>query len=260
MTDTPGLAVVTGASTGIGRELALLCARDGHDLVICADEPAIDDVAAEIAATGSRAEPLRADLTTEGGVETLVRHLGDRQVDYLLANAGVGLGDAFLDQDAGDIRRVIDLNVLGTTRLLHRLGRDMRARGRGRILVTGSIAGLIPGSYQAVYNATKAYLDSLCYALRNELKGEGVSVTCLMPGPTETEFFDRAEMQDTPIGRDDDKDDPAEVARAGYDAMMKGRSGVVTGFMNKVQATFSGLIPDEVLARMHRRMAEPGTG
>lgn len=257
MTPSPGLAVVTGASTGIGRELALICAADGHQLILCADEPALEEVAVEIRNTGGRVESVRADLATEEGVEALLRQVADRPIDYLLANAGVGLGDAFLDQDFTDIRGLIDLNVLGTTLLLHHVGRGMRQRGRGRVLVTGSIAGLIPGSFQAVYSASKAYLDSLSYALRNELKDSGVTVTCLMPGPTDTAFFDRAHMEDTPIGEDDHKDDPAMVARKGYDAMMRGESGVVTGFMNKVQAMFSGLIPDSVLAQMHRRKAEP---
>ncbi|KZY48229.1 oxidoreductase [Roseovarius sp. HI0049] len=256
MTDQTRLAVITGASTGIGRELARICAQEGHDLVLCANEAALDEVAAELR-DKVQVETLQADLATETGVNDLVTRLEDRQVDYLMANAGVGLGEAFLDQDFAEIRRVIDLNVTGTTLLLHKAGRLLKRQGRGRILVTGSIAGFMPGSYQAVYNATKAYLDSLSYALRNELKDTEVSVTCLMPGPTETEFFDRAHMEDTPVGKDDDKDDPAMVARKGYDAMIRGQSGVVTGFMNKVQATFSGLLPDTVLARMHRRMAEP---
>lgn len=257
MSSTGKRAVITGASTGIGRELARICAGEGHALVICAEEPEIEETAAELRRDGAEVEVVRADLATAEGCDRLLHHLEGREVDYFMANAGVGLGEAFLDQDMGEIRRVIDLNVTGTTLLLHRMGRMLRRQGRGRILVTGSIAGLMPGSYQAVYNATKAYLDSLSYALRNELKDTEIGVTCLMPGPTETEFFDRAHMEDTPVGKDDDKDDPAMVARKGYDAMMKGQSGVVTGFMNKVQATFSGLIPDSVIAQMHRRMAEP---
>ncbi|MGK7650969.1 SDR family NAD(P)-dependent oxidoreductase [Roseovarius sp. B08] len=256
MADETKLAVITGASTGIGRELARICAEEGHDLILCANEAKLEEVGAELRDKVD-VDLLHADLATEDGVNELVAHLGSRHVDYLMANAGVGLGEAFLDQDFAEISRVIDLNVTGTTLLLHKAGRLLKRQGRGRILVTGSIAGLMPGSYQAVYNATKAYIDSLSYALRNELKDTDVSVTCLMPGPTETEFFDRAHMEDTPVGQDDGKDDPAMVARKGYDAMIKGQSGVVTGFMNKVEATFSGLLPDTVIAQMHRRMAEP---
>lgn len=256
MADETKLAVITGASTGIGRELARICAEEGHDLILCANEAKLEEVGAELRDKVD-VDLLHADLATEEGVNELVSHLGSRHVDYLMANAGVGLGEAFLDQDFAEIRRVIDLNVTGTTLLLYKAGRLLKRQGRGRILVTGSIAGLMPGSYQAVYNATKAYIDSLSYALRNELKDTDVSVTCLMPGPTETEFFDRAHMEDTPVGKDDGKDDPAMVARKGYDAMIKGQSGVVTGFMNKVEATFSGLLPDTVIAQMHRRMAEP---
>ena len=251
------LAVVTGASTGIGFELARCCAEDGMDLVISADEAEIEPAAIALRETGAKVETVQADLGTARGVEELWSRLQGRQVDYLLANAGRGLGDAFLDQDFDEIRQVIDVNVTGTTALIHKVGRDMRARNEGRILITGSIAGFMPGSYQAVYNATKAYLDSFSWALRDELKDTNVTVTCLMPGPTETEFFERAHMQDTPVGKDDGKDDAAMVARKGYEAMLAGSSGVTTGFMNKVQATFAGIIPDSVLARMHRRMAEP---
>lgn len=251
------LAIVTGASTGIGLQLARICAGDGHRLLLVADEGQLEAVAVELRQQGAEVDTLVTDLGSDAGIAELMSRIGEEHVDYFFANAGVGLGGAFLDQDLAEIRKVIALNVTGTTELLHRIGRKLRRQGSGRILITGSIAGFMPGSFQAVYNGTKAYLDSLSYALRNELKDSGVTVTCLMPGPTETEFFDRAGMQDTPVGKDDKKDDPAMVARNGYDAMMKGHSGVVTGFMNKVQATFSGLIPDTVIAQMHRRMAEP---
>lgn len=256
MTANP-FAVVTGASTGIGFELAKCCAADGYDLLICADEARIEEAARALRRDGAQVEALVADLGTPEGVERLMTAIGDRPVDALLANAGRGLGHAFLDQDLARAQEVIDVNVTGTVTLIHRAGRRMRERNAGKILITGSIAGFIPGSFQAVYNASKAFLDSFSWALRNELKETGVSVTCLMPGPTDTEFFERADMEATPVGSSDSKDDPAMVARQGYEAMQKGASGVTTGFMNKVQATFAGLIPDGVLAEMHRRMAEP---
>ncbi|MCE6950590.1 SDR family NAD(P)-dependent oxidoreductase [Cereibacter sphaeroides] len=250
------LAVITGASTGIGHELARCAAEDGCELILCADEPAIETVAEEMGRLGVPATACKADLSTEEGVETLWRLIGDREVDYLMANAGRGLGHAFLDQQETDIEAVIGLNVTGTTLLLHRAAKAMQARGQGRILITGSIAGLMPGSHHAVYNATKAYLDTLSWGIREELSDSGVTVTCLMPGPTDTDFFRRADMLDTPVGQGK-KDDAGMVAREGYRAMKRAASGVTTGFMNKVQATLSGLVPDSVLAAMHRRMAEP---
>ncbi|KAF0677161.1 SDR family NAD(P)-dependent oxidoreductase [Profundibacterium mesophilum] len=250
------LAVVTGASTGIGLELARCAAQDGCDLIICADEPQIHSAAESLRQSGVTVDVVEADLGTEQGLDTLWNAVRNREVDYLLANAGRGLGDAFLEQDWDRIEDVIHVNVTGTTSLLHRMIPLMRARKTGRILIVGSIAGLIPGSFQAVYNATKAYLDTLSWGIRDELKDSGVTVTCLMPGPTDTEFFVRADMEDTPVGQKD-KDDPAKVARAGYRAMLKGSSGVTTGFMNKVQAALSGVVPDSVLASMHRNLAEP---
>jgi short-subunit dehydrogenase len=251
-----GLAIVTGASSGIGLELARCCAKDGYDLLICSDTEEIEAAGAALRDEGGRVETVRADLATEAGIDRLVRTVGGRPVELLLANAGIGLGGAFLDQDLARALKIVDLNVSGSIALIHRLGREMRTRGRGRILITGSIAGYTPGSFNAVYNGTKAFLDSFSMALRNELKDTGVTVTCLMPGPTETDFFASADMEDTRIGQAA-KADPADVARQGYEAMQKGRSGVVTGFMNKVQTAFSGIIPDSVLAQMHRRMAEP---
>jgi short-subunit dehydrogenase len=174
----------------------------------------------------------------------------------LLANAGRGLGHAFLDQDSSEWINVVDTNITGTLLLIQKIGRDMRRVGSGRILITGSIAGFMPGTYQAVYNGTKAFLDSFSFALRHELKGSGVSVTCLMPGATETEFFDRADMMDTKIGQQK-KDDPRMVAKAGFDAMMKGTGEVVTGWQNKSRAAIAQVAPADVLAEMHRGMAEP---
>jgi short-subunit dehydrogenase len=179
-------------------------------------------------------------------------------VGALLANAGRGLGDAFVDQKFDRIRRVIDTNVTGTLYLIHKAAREMRERGSGRILITGSIAGFMPGTYQAVYNGTKALLDSFAFALRAELKDSGVTVTCLMPGATETDFFERADMLDTKVGTQK-KQSPVEVARQGFEAMMKGDGDVVTGWNNKLRAAISHIMPSGALAEMHRKMAEPGT-
>ncbi len=253
------LAVVTGASSGIGLELARCCVDDGHDLVIAADDDRIEQAAAQLRRDGASVEAVQADLATTEGVDRVLAALHGRPVDALLANAGHGLGKAFLDQDFERARHVLDTNVTGTLRLIQQVGRGMRERRRGRILITGSIAGLMPGSYQAVYNGSKAFLDSFAYALGNELQDSGVSVTCLMPGATDTRFFERADMLDTQVATGK-KDDPADVARAGYRAMQKGKPGVVTGLQHKLQAGMTRVTPQPMLAQRHRRMAAPGTG
>jgi short-subunit dehydrogenase len=260
MSELRPLAVVTGASSGIGYHLAMEAAGRGYDLVVAADEPAIAEAAQAFRQSGVEATPLQADLATTKGVDELVTAIGGRPVDALLANAGRGLGRGFVEQDFGEIMRVIDTNITGTVYLLRRLLPDMAERGRGRVLITGSIAGLMPGSFQAVYNGTKAFLDSFSWAVRNELKDTGVTITCLMPGPTDTEFFERADMMDTKVGQDPKKADPADVARTGFEAMLKGEGDVVAGFGNKMQAAMSAITPEGVKAEMHRKLAEPGTG
>jgi short-subunit dehydrogenase len=256
--DLRPLAVVTGASSGIGYELAKRAAEDGYDLIVAADESTIGEAAQAFRGQGAQVQELQVDLSTTQGVDQLVALIGGRPVDALMANAGRGLGHAFLDQSWTDIQSVIDTNVTGTTYLLHTLVKQMAARGRGRVLITGSIAGLMPGSFQAVYNASKAYLDSFAWALRNEVKDSGVTITCLMPGATETEFFERADMLDTKVGQSK-KADPSQVAKTGYDAMMKGEGDVVAGWMNKLQAAVAAISPQSFLAEQHRKMAEPGT-
>ncbi len=253
------LAIVTGASTGIGFELAKCCASDGFDLLVVADEPEIHQAAEEFKKFGVAVDAIEADLATTQGVETLYSAIDGRPVDALLANAGHGLGGAFLDQDFQDVRHVIDTNITGTIYLAQKVGRDMLERGQGRILFTGSIAGFTPGTFNAVYNATKAFVDSFSFALRNELKDTGVTVTCLMPGATETEFFERAGMTDTKVGQSE-KDDPVDVAKTGYDAMMSGEGDVVAGWKNKVMSAAALVTPSAVLAERHRKMAEPGSG
>jgi short-subunit dehydrogenase len=257
-TQTRPFAIVTGASTGIGFEFAKRCAEGGFDLLVVADEPAIHEAARALATSGASVQPLEADLATREGVEAVAKAADGRLVDALVANAGRGLGHGFLDQEWNDIQRVIDTNVTGTLYLLHRLVPQMRQAGRGRILITGSIAGFLPGAFQAVYNGTKALLDSFAAALRNELKDSGVTVTCLMPGATETSFFERADMLDTKVGTDE-KQPAEEVAHIGYDAMMRGDAEVIAGVKNKLQVAMSRFLSSGTLAEQHRKMAAPGT-
>lgn len=187
-------AVVTGASSGIGFYLAKECAENGYDLLIAADSTKLEEAAEKLRSFGVNVQTVETDLSTTDGVDELCEAANGRLVDVLIANAGHGLGHAFLDQDFEEARHVIDTNVTGTVYLIHRIGRDMRNRRTGRILLTGSIAGFMPGTYQAVYNGTKVFIDSFSFALRAELKDSGVTVTCLMPGATDTDFFERADM------------------------------------------------------------------
>jgi short-subunit dehydrogenase len=252
------LAIVTGASSGIGLEIARLAAADAFDLIVAADTPFVD-AAAAFRDSGVAVEQIEADLATEQGVNQLLERIGERDVDVLVANAGHGLGHAFLEQSSMDWRHVIDTNVTGTLLLIQPIAQRMVARGEGRILITGSIAGHMAGSFQAVYNGSKAFIDSFAAALGNELKDTGVTVTCLKPGATETEFFERADMQDTKVGTAK-KDDPADVARVGWEAMKKGEGATIYGLKNKVQVAASSLMTDETTAKLHRMQAEPGTG
>ena len=218
-------AIVTGASSGIGRELAIIAARDGYDLLLAADTAGLAEVADLCRRSGATVETLEVDLATQDGVDQLYAATQGRAVDALFANAGHGLGRAFLEQDFDEVRHVVDTNVTGTIYLIQQVARDMVELGSGRILITGSIAGYMPGSFQAVYNGTKAFIDSFSYALGNELKDSGVSVTCLMPGATDTDFFARADLLDTKVGTEE-KADPRDVeawvvgARAGIEHLL----------------------------------------
>lgn len=252
-------AIVTGASTGIGYHLAACAARDGYDLLIVADEPAIHTAASKLSVEGAQVQAVEADLSTLEGVDTLLAAADGRAIDVLCANAGNSKGGAFLDQSLQDWRRSVDTNVTGTVYLLQRVLSAMVRRGEGKVLVTGSIVGFIPGPFNAIYNATKAFIDNFTEALRNELKDEkGVTLTTLMPGATETEFFARADMLDTHVGQSK-KDDPAEVARKGWDAMKAGEGHITTGLKNKLQVAGAGVVPQSVLAEAHRQIAEPGS-
>ena len=253
------LAVVTGGSSGIGLELVRECLKNGFDVILAADRD-LDSGMRELDSSGGEVEAVECDLSTRAGVEKLLEVIDGRQPEALLANAGHGLGRAFLDQDFNEISHVIDTNVTGTLYLIHKIGQQMVARGGGRILITGSIAGFMPGTFQAVYNGTKAFIDSFSWALRNELKDTGVTVTCLMPGVTDTEFFARADMMDTRVGQEENKADPAEVARIGFKAMMDGEGDVVAGWKNKLQSAVATVTPSSVLAEQHRKIAEPGSG
>jgi uncharacterized protein len=261
-TSSRPLAVVTGASSGIGYELARQFAEAGFDLVVAAEDDELHAAARELESLGATVDAVQVDLASEDGVDELWRQIGEagRPVDALALNAGIGAGGSFAtDTDLRDELKLIDLNVRSTVQLAKYALRDMVERGGGRVLFTSSIASTMPGAFQAVYNASKSFVQSFALALRSELKDTGVTVTSLMPGPTETEFFERADMLDTKVGTSD-KDDPADVARAGFEALMADKERAVAASLStKAQGRASRLLPDSIKATMHRRMAEPGS-
>jgi short-subunit dehydrogenase len=255
-------AVVTGASSGIGFELAAQFARHGFDVLAVGEDEEIHRAARSLS-DGAEVKALKVDLATFEGVEKLYREIQNmgRPVDAAALNAGVGVAGPFQDTPLDADLNLLRLNVISPVHLSKLLLQDMVRRGKGRLLITSSIAATMPGPFAATYNASKAFLKSFAEAIRNELKETGVSVTALMPGATETNFFDRAGSTeaDTKIAAEK-KDDAGEVAREGFEALMAGKDHVVAGsFMNKVQATVAHLLPDTTLAEMHRKEAEPGS-
>jgi short-subunit dehydrogenase len=258
-TETRRFAVITGASSGIGYELAKVFAENGFDLLINAEDD-LSVTQRSLTNEETQVEAVKADLSKPKGVEKLYNRIekAGRPVDALALNAGIGEGGDFArETDLEQELRLIDLNVRSTVHLSKLVLRDMVRRGEGRILLTSSIASTMPGTFQAVYNASKSFVQSFALAIRRELRDTEVTVTSLMPGPTETEFFERAHMEDTRVG-EAEKDDPAEVARQGFDALMKGKERVVAGSLtNRLMAYGGRLLPDRAKAEAHRLMAEP---
>jgi short-subunit dehydrogenase len=258
------LAVVTGASSGIGLELARQFAEHDFDLLIVAEDNGIERAAEELRAGGCEVEAAQVDLATNQGVDDLYRRIEElgRPVDAIALNAGVGVNGEFIATDLEAQMRLIGLNITGVVRLSHYILRDMVARGEGRVLYTSSIAANMPGSYSATYNASKAFELMFAEALREELKDTGITITALQPGPTDTDFFNRsgAARQQTKVATGK-KDDPADVAKDGFEALMAGKDHVVAGSMkNQLQDTMAQVLPETTKAKMHTKQAKPGTG
>ena len=255
-------AVVTGGSSGIGYELAAQFAQNGFDVLIIAEDDGVANAAQRLSANSGSVQSFKADLANQDGVEKAYQHIRSlgRPLDAIALNAGVGVSGAFAETSLDEHLNLINLNVTSPVYLAHRVLKDMLARGQGRMLFTSSIAATMPGPFMATYNASKAFLKSFAEGIRNELKDTGVTVTTLMPGETETNFFERAGMVDTKLGAKENKDDPAEVAREGFEALMNGKDHVVAGsFKNKVQATLAHVLPDTVTAAIQRKESEPGS-
>jgi short-subunit dehydrogenase len=260
MAQASKLALVTGASTGIGFELAKQFAQHGYDLVIAADEPRIRVAAQELSGTGRDVLPVEVDLRSDDGVASLYRKAtaNGRHVDAAAINAGIGRAGRFVDGDLAEDLAIIDLNVRSTVHLARLVLEDMVARGSGRVLFTSSTVAAIPGSYLSMYNASKSFVQNFAEALHDELRDTGVTVTALMPGPVDTEFFTRAKMRNTAVGGLLPKDDPADVARQGFEALMRGDQKVVaSSLMSKALGAANMVLPDAVKARLSRVIARP---
>jgi short-subunit dehydrogenase len=259
---TKPLAVVTGASSGIGLELAKQFAANGFDLVVAAEDAELTTAALGIAASGAEVVPVQVDLATPDGVEELAARVQQtgRPVQALALNAGIGDGGDFVRElDLDKELRLVDLNVRSTVHLSKLLLPEMVQRKQGRVLFTSSVASTMPGANQAAYNASKSFVQSFAEAIREELKDTGVTVTSLMPGPTDTEFFERADLEEAPMS--DKRDSAEQVAKQGFEAMMAGKEKVVGGnLLNKVQAKTAALIPDAVKAKVHGKLVHADEG
>lgn len=256
------LALVTGASSGIGLELARQFALNGHDVVMAADgRDKLEDARTRLASEvpGGRFETVVVDLSSREGVSRLHDALRSRPLAALAANAGGGVAGRFSETDLDEELAAIQLNVSGQVHLVKLVLRDMLARGEGRILITSSLVSLSPGPFMAIYAATKAFLRSFGLAIRNELRDDPVTVTILMPGATDTDFFESADMEDTNIAQGD-KDDPSDVAKEAYAALMKGSAQVVSGTANKLRAAAARITPDIALAQINRDQARSDGG
>jgi len=255
-------AVVTGASSGIGLELARIFARNGYDLMVVAEDAGIENAAQSLRAEGAQVDAVQVDLATLDGMESLCRRIdeGRRPVDVLALNAGIGVGGAFLEHDIADELRLINLNIVSTVYVAKHVLRAMAERNEGRVLFTSSIAAESPQPFLATYAASKAFVQSFAEAIRNELKDTNIVVTALQPGATETNFFNRAQLQDTALAAAE-KMDPAEVARAGYEALMQGKDHVVSASLKERAQVLAGHVtPQTIMAEQARKQTEPGSG
>src|ERR1700743_1089756 len=252
-------ALITGGTSGIGKELAKLFAQDNYNLIIVArDQGELDHTAGEVSAAGIKVETISKDLSKMDQAFALCQELGDRQIDVLVNDAGQGVYGLFKDNDIERELDIIHLNICATVILTKHFLKEMVGRGEGRILNLGSVAGKLPGPWQAVYHATKAFVLSFTTAVREEVKDSGVTLTALMPGVTDTDFFHKAGMESSQVVQDKEAmADPAEVAKDGYEALMAGEDRVISGFKNKVQVNAANLMPDSTVAHTLYEQQKP---
>lgn len=262
MNNSGKLAVITGASSGIGYELAVQFAQAGFDLFIVAEDAGIAQAAEELKAFSTEVKSFQIDLASHEGCEQCYGEIEKlkRPVAAAALNAGVGIDGKFWETDIDKEMNIIDLNVMSTTHLAKRIVQGMVEHGEGgKILFTASVAGTTPGPYMAVYNASKAYVLSLSLSLHYELKEKGITVTALLPDATDTNFFERAEMMDTKVGVEE-KDDPALVAQQGFEALMAGKDQVLGGSLkHRIKNAMNDLIPEQTKARRYASGIKPGS-
>lgn len=254
------LAVVTGASSGIGLSLARELAGRGYDVVAVAEDDRVHRVPDALRDAGVDVVPVQADLATREGVDALHARLVEleRPVAVGALNAGISVGGVFSATDLDDDLRLVDLNCRSVVHLAKLLVRDMLRAGSGRLLLTSSIAAAAPGPFNATYSASKAFVRSFAHGIRHELRGTGVTVTALLPGPTDTEIFERGDLEDTRLGQRDDKDDPDDVAAEAVDALVAGRAEVTTGGLSSTAAVAAGgVLPPQASAAAAARETRP---
>ena len=259
---TRPFAIVTGGSDGIGRSLAGQFVQHGYDVLIAAEDAGVNDAARDLSSADGTVEAIVVDLSTADGVDRLAERItsGGRPIDAIAINAGIGVGGAFTETSLEQELESIDLNVRSTVHLTKRILPSMVERGQGKILFTSSVASLMATPYEAVYGATKAFVKSFAAAIRNEVAETGVTVTTLMPGPTETNFFKRAGMMDTKVGADPKKADAEDVARQGFEALMSGKDQIIAGTLKtKLEGSVATLLPEKVTAGQHGAAAKPGS-
>lgn len=255
-------AVITGASSGIGYFLAHEFAENGFDILVVAENAGIETASSAFREHGNLVHSVVADLSIPAEVEKVYHRIQDINcpVDVLVLNAGFGVGGASFDKtDINKETKMVNVNILSTIHLCKRVLPEMLSRRNGKILFTSSVAALMPGPYETVYAATKAFVQSFADGLREEVKDKDIQITTLLPGPTETNFFHRADMDDTKVGQQK-KDDPKDVAKQGFEALMSGDDSIVAGsFKTKMQSAVARMLPQTSAAKMHKSMSKPNS-
>jgi short-subunit dehydrogenase len=251
-------ALITGGTSGIGKELAKLFAQDGYNLIIVArDQSELDSTETELQALGVQVSTISKDLSKMEEAFALCQEV-TQQVDVLVNDAAQGVYGLFMDNDIERELDIVHLNICATVILTKHFAQQMASRGEGKVLNLGSIASKLPGPWQAVYHGTKAFVYSFTMAIRQEMKDSGVTFTTLMPGVTDTDFFNKAGMNESRIVQDKDAmSNPADVAKDGYEALMAGDDYVISGFKNKVMVGSANLMPDSAVTKMMDEQQKP---
>lgn len=259
MENSQKYALITGATSGIGYELAKLFAKDKYHLVLVArDEAELQQTGAELQANGIQVHTISKDLFRREGAQEIYNEVKSRgiHIDVLVNDAGQGYYGKFQDTDLNKEIDIIELNVISSVTLTKLFLKDMLAKNEGKILNVGSLAGEAPGPYQSVYHGTKAFINSWTAAIRNELKESNITVTALLPGATDTDFFNKADMQDSKI-LDSKLSKPEDVAKDGYEALMSGDDKIISGLKNKMQAALANVLPDSMASATMGKQQEP---